>query len=203
MEDRESKRRKKEHDQVSFLNLCESRILIEKQDGTDRDNSTGKPPLLALPPELRNTIWELCLKNNHGITITPDLKEPAVLKTCRQIRGETRDMSYNVNAFRIFVTDCDDSVLSAFTKHIDAIEVVPLIHLRIVGKRDRSNLIKWCKNLFTGDSMMLYKGSWNDQRSTVVAAAHDIVKQHDDWSECERALETLETVVRKLRPKWA
>lgn len=48
--------------------------------------------LLSLLPELRNTIYQFALIEPKGtwIDITPSLKPPALLSTCRQIREECR-----------------------------------------------------------------------------------------------------------------
>lgn len=124
------------------------------------------------------------------------------METCRQIREEARDIWYDTNLFHVIIRDCDDSLVSAFVKHTHEIDVYAEIFPELAGKKDWSNLMKWCRNVFEDDSIALYKRGGRGQRSTVVAAAHDIVHQHADWDECEHALETLGTVVRKLRPKW-
>ena len=60
-------------------------------------------PLLQLPAELRNEIWQLALVRDEPIRIFhPGMGarlEPALLATCKQIRNEAQDMLYSENTF--------------------------------------------------------------------------------------------------------
>lgn len=59
-------------------------------------------PLLRLPPELRNRIYQYALRLNEDGVIRvnegDDFPEPALLSTCTQIRREARGIFYSENA---------------------------------------------------------------------------------------------------------
>lgn len=63
-------------------------------------------PLLSLPPELRNRIYEYVLAEERDIRITPQLRVSALLHTSRQVRAETGYMWFEVNLFRIVRVFC-------------------------------------------------------------------------------------------------
>ncbi|KAK4890306.1 hypothetical protein LTR27_010949 [Elasticomyces elasticus] len=64
--------------------------------------------LLALPPELRNRIWEHTVSREPHVTIDKETwRQPPLLRTCKQIRQEAAPMYYGLNKFSIVVTDLD------------------------------------------------------------------------------------------------
>lgn len=97
-------------------------------------------PLLILPPEIRNMIWESALKSARPVCLhcgryrnrhpwmhgrtggCDDYLEPALLRTCRQIRRETRSIFYAVNEFRVGIdSESDDrpmQKLHSWLQHI-------------------------------------------------------------------------------------
>lgn len=48
----------------------------------------AQSPLMRLSAELRNQIYEYALTDDEEIEITADLKQPALLLTCREIRND-------------------------------------------------------------------------------------------------------------------
>lgn len=78
--------------------------------------------------------------------------------------------------------------------------------IRIVtgGRRDWTNLMIWCKNVWNKDSRSIRMRDELDNDEIVMAAALQIAKDHmiHPWSECEASLENLEAVVRRLDPSW-
>ncbi|KAK4574871.1 hypothetical protein LTR86_001713 [Recurvomyces mirabilis] len=92
--------------------------------------STSQSLLLALPPELRNWIYELALHLDgpilYGVACSrydalsarqdPEVDElyrqhgdgtPGLLLTCKQVQGEARAVYYSINAFKIMAMDKD------------------------------------------------------------------------------------------------
>lgn len=138
------------------------------------------------------------------IEITRDLKPPALLQTCSQIRHEALEIWYTLNNFFITIRDCDDSLMKAFTKLQIELGVREMFPMRLVGRLDWGNLMKWCKNCWDGDSYMLFKKDSIKDSSIIMFAAHDIVLQnvHLPWSTCEHALDNLGDVIRVLHPDW-
>ncbi|KAK5698382.1 hypothetical protein LTR17_023717 [Elasticomyces elasticus] len=77
--------------------------------------ATGPCPLLDLPPELRNTLWELVLADDDPgkgrfvhITSQGSIAVPAILRTNEQTRRETLPMWYGNAHFITFVRDAAD-----------------------------------------------------------------------------------------------
>lgn len=64
------------------------------------------PPLLALPPELRNRIWA-----NALICFSPQtlFDKPALLATCKEVRYEARAMYWRNNKFYLEVLELPDN----------------------------------------------------------------------------------------------
>ncbi|KAK5707645.1 hypothetical protein LTR97_000183 [Elasticomyces elasticus] len=77
--------------------------------------ATGPCPLLDLPPELRNTVWELVLADDEPgigrfvrITSQGSVAVPAILRTSEQTRCETLPMWYgNAHFFTLLWDDAD------------------------------------------------------------------------------------------------
>ncbi|KAK5124760.1 hypothetical protein LTR85_001473 [Meristemomyces frigidus] len=61
----------------------------------------AKCHLLLLPAELRNCIYELAITACTFIWMK-DARQPALTRTCRQIRGESLPIFYECNTFRIY-----------------------------------------------------------------------------------------------------
>lgn len=109
--------------------------------------------ILDLPPEIRNMIWKLALREDHDIIVYPGLKQPHLLMTCRQIRSETRMMWYmlDVNYFLIRVDDCDSRLALLWTRHLLSIfpvKDVPSVGHMICDSPNWTNLLKWAKGVY-------------------------------------------------------
>jgi len=70
------------------------------------------PPLFKLPPELRNRIYHEALLSPTAVHVTsptaePIWQSPGILKTCRQLRGETSAIYYSGNTFLVRSNGCD------------------------------------------------------------------------------------------------
>ncbi|KAK3632075.1 hypothetical protein LTR56_016561 [Elasticomyces elasticus] len=64
--------------------------------------------LLALPPELRNRIWEHSLVSREEVRIDNETwRQPPLLRACKQIRKEAAPMYYTLNKFSMVQTDLD------------------------------------------------------------------------------------------------
>ena len=57
-------------------------------------------PLLKLPPELRNSIWEYAMHEQHPITLSrTHSTEAPLLRVCKKIRNEAGLLFYAINDF--------------------------------------------------------------------------------------------------------
>lgn len=76
-----------------------------------------KPNLLGIPPELRNRIYDFALVSRKRLQVTdgsPALEQPALLRTCRQIRREAIAIYYTDNRFRFIVHAYDGAAMIPF-----------------------------------------------------------------------------------------
>ena len=163
---------------------------------------------MSLPAELRTTIYEHCLRDEREVHIEPNLKQPALLWTCRRIRDEALAIWYRINSFAAYIDGCNARLLGAFSRHLTAIESdgdnEVKIFIYIFGKKDWAMVLEWCKDIWRDESTTLNKSDDCNDMHSVVAAAHDIVLKHrgDTWKACEESLENLRFVVCKLDPAW-
>jgi len=106
--------------------------------------------LLELPAELRNLIYEYTLTAPDRLVLTNDTlpEQPALTRTCRQIRSECLPMFYEKNQFRYY---CRDFSRVAINRWIDRIgtDNFKLTHTHNsyiqTGSRQRcvANLLVW------------------------------------------------------------
>ncbi|KAK4961906.1 hypothetical protein LTR10_002399 [Elasticomyces elasticus] len=116
--------------------------------------ATGPCPLLNLPSELRNTIWELVLADDdlekgHFVQITSQgsIEVPAILRTSEQTRCETLPMWYEHIHFCMCLWGVAD-VLSCPSR-LALIGDVAARHIRYVKIRMRFfvGLSTWCADI--------------------------------------------------------
>ncbi|KAK5743813.1 hypothetical protein LTR17_002435 [Elasticomyces elasticus] len=79
--------------------------------------------LLALPPELRNRIWEhtLVSREPHVKIDKETWRQPPLLRTCKQIRQEAGPMYYGLNKFHMIQIDLDFEATVRFCQAARAI----------------------------------------------------------------------------------
>ncbi|USW53638.1 hypothetical protein Slin15195_G069570 [Septoria linicola] len=65
-------------------------------------------PLVLLPPELRNRIYESVLKDNCAIVLSGIKNRNQLTRTCREVREECWKMFWALNEFRLTVLPEDD-----------------------------------------------------------------------------------------------
>lgn len=68
----------------------------------------AEPHLLGIPGELRNQIYRLILVQDDPIKLTPtDHEQPALLRTCKQIRDEATSIFIEENQFSHEIISCE------------------------------------------------------------------------------------------------
>ena len=96
---------------------------VDCGEGTSYDEvPVSRSTLLELPPEIRNAFYKFALVEDHYINITPDLTQPALLRTCHFCRTEALRIWYELNHFCIIITDCDTKILEAFDRHLRTVD---------------------------------------------------------------------------------
>lgn len=83
------------------------------------DQSQSQSPLLALPPELRNTIYELAF-SDIILDLDEETRAPCLLSSCRQIRIEAYDIFYRTVVFETNARDKAFDFLSGVPPRIRA-----------------------------------------------------------------------------------
>lgn len=94
-----------------------------------------KSQLARLSPELRNHIYELCLRDNQGSIQICDVGEYNQLtQTCRQVRSETQVLFYTLNDFHTAVRNDQLERFCTFLQAIgpDVLSQVRALHFRII-----------------------------------------------------------------------
>ena len=183
---------------------------IKSDDAKETNEHDKSCHLLALPAELRSAVYEYALVEAEQIKVDHNLQQPALLYTCRQIRREAIYHWYLSNTFELDIIDCDPKMDIAFTRHCDVVgmnegESTVKAVINLLGRKDWSNLVSWCKAVYQDDVFKLRKDDSGDKSWAVVAGAHDIVHRMIDrpWEEVEAALDNLRYVVGKLDRAWA
>lgn len=133
--------------------------------------------VLKLPAELRLEIYEYCLIEHDTIKVTKDLKQPALLSTCRRMRKEAIGVWYFSNSFHFTIVDCDAALLGAFCENIRNYDRessrYATCDVTMSGTK-WNNLIEWCRSIWDskGGVITYHDNFWNEH--TVVYAAHEI-----------------------------
>ncbi|KAF7192426.1 hypothetical protein HII31_05940 [Pseudocercospora fuligena] len=114
-------------------------------------------PLLSLPPELRNQIYDLILISPLGSkpTITGTFSPPPLLSVCSQIRSEALKLWLSANVFSITILDCDVSLAKKFQNTFTStsgLKEAPKMSFRMKGSPHWGNLMKWCEAVHKGDT---------------------------------------------------
>ena len=177
----------------------------EMQQESKEHSQIESSGLLKLPAELKESIYDLCLKHEHTIDVSPTVQQPALLWTCKQIRQEALGNWCTKNRFNITICDCDDTLLKAFCKFAGKFKSNMHIVFSIKGRPDWANLKRWRKNVYEETSD--YFGVEEDDSSAfelAVAVAHKVVVQHenDSWERCELALENVRLLLKQSILTW-
>ncbi|KAK5171096.1 uncharacterized protein LTR77_004240 [Saxophila tyrrhenica] len=73
-------------------------------------------PLLELPPELRNSIWEYAVTEQAKLPLDGGIPELPLLLACKQIREEAWPIFYLQNKFTVRDTDYNSDIYTHTTK---------------------------------------------------------------------------------------
>ncbi len=166
------------------------------------EDSTDSP-LIMLPPEIRNEIYRHCLVINEGrIMIDKQLKPPALLSVCRQIRQEATALWYLGNGFTIKLRSCDASLyrawmstivkpLSLKTNFEDNL-ILGINHYHINWK----NLVDWCGAGWSGELSAVDMMQHGTPATVVIQAATNIASRARtmEWEKVVGPLEGLRLV---------
>ncbi|KAM3415989.1 hypothetical protein BST61_g9477 [Cercospora zeina] len=167
--------------------------------------ATSSVGFLDLPAELRNIIYEMCLLETRRINITRELKQPALLATCRQIRGETKMLWFWRNRFRYFVMSCDIRPLYWFHRLYGAsLPAEVKVDIFAGGRRDWKALMHWCKLVFKYRRHRYMDDNPINGRHIMKAATYMARNSGAaTWAECKRDLQLWRPMAAKSHRDWA
>lgn len=109
--------------------------------------------LLSLPPEIRNSIYELVLYHDAPIHVDSDLKLLPLLATCSGFHIEASSIWYRDNHFRAVGINCDATALHKWTQNCCTVGQRDYFDVSI-ELRDRINwdrLVDWCYAVWKDD----------------------------------------------------
>lgn len=185
-------------------------------------NQTNNPQagsrLLNLPPELRNRIYEYCLKSEYvrdiykvstpwTINITDRPKPPGLLFTCKQVRSETTKIWYLANEFLVEIENYDATALVAWEKWSRQIHETlgarPKIGLDGMLYANWKNLKQWCRLVWAGEvpfpDLIIPEAD-----TAVLVSSLRIARecQRQPWEKCETTLEGFRSVAGDTDSDW-
>ncbi|KAK5678505.1 hypothetical protein LTS10_008949 [Elasticomyces elasticus] len=151
--------------------------------------------LLTLPPELREIIYAHALQEDGEIAVTKSLKQPGLLRTCTQLRRETKGMWYHLNKFSVDIGRLDAILVHAWSRHLYFINVRRgALSTRISRSPAWTNLMARARLVWSMECPFAQE-TYEDMTPTesVIAAMHEIAEDHmgRSWEKCELALEKL------------
>lgn len=172
-----------------------------------------KPALLSLPAELRNRIYRLALVQDAEIRIAPSHSpppEPALLSTCRQVRGEARNIYYQDNTFLFGVSDFDAAMLVTFESRSRTHRRANH-SLALGGGPNWANLKAWIRAVFEGRGHY-FSRRFDDEAVPAPLHEHLAVMCFDvmmrlrargmEWKQAKGVLEDLHRGMAAADPRW-
>lgn len=165
---------------------------------------------MSLPPEIRDNIYHVCVIEVDEIAITPELRPPPLLSTCRQIRRETLPVWHFGNGFEIDIDLYDTTLYQAYIDNIlipqfgDASPSKWRLTIYLAGVH-WGNLMEWCRIVWSrktqaprvSDDDMINK--W-----AIVQAATNIAQKSRgmQWEEVMSLMKELQVVAGRLDYRW-
>lgn len=161
---------------------------------------------------MRNYIYELVLVEDE-IIVTEDLKEPPLLRTCKQIRKQAGPIWYMENTFTAEIYDCDAKLTNDFevwlgegAGEFDQMRGDVALQIDTSGCEPHwQNLRRWCERIHGDyDVMSLSADSDATHMANVISTAHHIARslREQDWLECYFPLHALRMLAGNVDPRW-
>ncbi|SMR46797.1 unnamed protein product [Zymoseptoria tritici ST99CH_1E4] len=163
--------------------------------------------LASIAPELRNNIAMLLLQHDGIIMVTPLLREPAFLSVNSTIRSEYRSMWYQINTFRITVSDCNATLLEAFTKQIVRFDFHANIkfQMHVDGRSSWQNLMRWVGSKYASYSWATYESGGGDaELHDAISAVLEFgeVNEETPWLTRELGFNCIRRAIGSYQPGW-
>ena len=157
---------------------------------------------------MRNAIYRFALLSEETTTITAELKPPALLSTCSEIRDEAIGIWHLEQKFTLSIPDCNSDLASKFMamswRYARAPNQARYLGPSDLGGPNWTNLMKWCQRINTGHMCALGIATHNDDMYKIVGAATMIAHTHygHEWAKCEEALVAFRHVAGTVDAQW-
>jgi len=197
----------------------------EPNDATDLIASS---PLMKLPPELREIIYEYALRLDDGIiqiSWTAGIPEPPLLLTCKTVRREAIAIFYTLNSIRLVVESLSPTVpLFAHKKQLAMLAQYQYSfsasQVMLLGLPRWPNLLAWLRLVHENSysTVVFFRPSSpldtnhqhshgvteQDQEMTVLAGLFRMVHLMplEPWHEIERTLAMLRYGLVRYDSEW-
>ena len=178
---------------------------------TTNTNDGKTRTLLGLPAELRNQVYRLALCETGKIAISQNnFQQPALLRTCRQIREEASSIYSGENQITVLVHNLNASVALSWCQHSGryASEWCKKIAVNLghfSSTRNWGNLMRWVKHSTDRRVFGLDQGEkrtpWWNVAAGAFAIAQRLHDAHMEWAEIEKVLEIYK-VSTKYTVEW-
>ena len=183
-------------------------------------HTSAASPLLRLPPELRNKIYQLVIVKHESIHIdktTFNNHQPSLLRTCCAIRNEAVKIFYAESQFSITVEDWDASLLQRLDELLKThgVQYSSDCALNTHGDPSWRNLLQWLEHYYAdgGSSLrqpvmgedMQYPTEVAKMEVKIIGAAFSIVKKCRGmpWKDVLRLVETQHIILEYVDKRWA
>ena len=170
-----------------------------------------KPELLSIPGEIRNMIYRMALLSNGRVNISKyPLPEPALLRTCRQLRQETIAIFYLENRFSVECPDWNYWNFRGLVERLRRLKSSNDISTSRIACRPngslvhKPNLLEFLRATYEGLVSGLVYDNQKKVTTTAITGAFDIARtmRGQDWSTVEKVLEVYLQEVAKARVGW-
>lgn len=167
--------------------------------------------LLGLPAELRNRIYRFALIKPKTIDIDQSkwpTHQPALLKTCKQIRREALGVFYFENKFCARIYDWDPVVKDRFSRLMVAYNTkCPQLSHSFKGSPNWTNLLEWLRAVHEGriSGISDCVGRARTSERKLVGILFLIARRtrvNMPWPEVVRLLEAHREVLGQLNAMW-
>jgi len=170
--------------------------------------------LLDLPPELRTAIYEFALVERDHVVITPHLRPPSLIYTCRVTRREASPVWADLNTFLGKIDHCDGRLLNRFAKFRLSLGKVKFdgYFLDCAAQSHWANLVSWSREIWgagwlsVGIEDDVIKPGRSGDFITVMKAAHTAAaearNEGKDWENVERELKRMRKVAGRMDAEW-
>ena len=146
------------------VNKTKNRIAVRKPTSpplSPRTDAQKKPakkerksqqsPLLDLPAELRNTIFEYALVEERPINVEHLRATPQLFLVSHQVRRECVSLFYLSNSFTITLYDANPTLLGRWCKHCQSLGMRNHdLNIEVVGYTGM-NITRWAKMIYYGE----------------------------------------------------